>query len=415
MTQTMRLTENMRQVEPDAIEQELDNAWREANAAILASGGHAGTRSSVLTLVAYATDEASAERTLRAIAGLTTQHPSRSIVVTPTASTQSGRPLEAYVNTRAMNANGVTSYGEEIVLCATQSASQHLAGSILPLIVSGLPAFLWWEGTPPWGSEIFEATLDGFDRALVDTSEMPHAERNLIALEDLVRRKKTSIAVSDFNFTRFGPWRELVAQFFDPPEQRAFLGGVERVTVEYAAGEEDAPTNSAQAYLFAGWLASRLGWRPVGAGSERLVEGQREHALLDSVGHKITLEVNARYGVALSSWLDAVAASDDPSASSAKTLAPARVGPGALMSVYIRAQLPGVGAATFAAARDSDLRHASTHCHIPQGAIPSQTVHLPTLGEFATLGDELLQLGHDSLFEDSLAGIIPALERRTRR
>ncbi len=416
MTQTPRLTETMRQVEPDAIEKELDNAWREANAAMLASGGHAGTRSSVLTLVAYATDETSAERTLRAIAALTTQHPSRSIVVMPKASTPSGRPLEAYVNTRQMTANGVTSYGEEILLCATQSASQHLAGSILPLIVSGLPSFLWWEGTPPWGAEIFEATLDGFDRTLVDTSEMPQAERNLIALEDLVRRKKTSIAVSDFNFTRFNPWRELVAQFFDPPEQRAFLPGIDRVTIEYAAGHEDAPTNSAQAYLFAGWLASRLGWRPVGASAERLVEGQREHALLDSVGHKITLEINARYGVAISSWLDAVATNDDPSASGhAHPAAPARVGPGALMSIYIRAQVAGVGSATFAAARDADLRHASTHCHIPQGAIPSQTVHLPTLGEFTTLGDELLQLGHDSLFEDSLAAIIPALEPAARR
>src|SRR5579864_9457377 len=106
MTNTMRLTENMRQVEPDAIERELDNSWREENAAALAAGSHAGTRSSVLTLVAYATDETSAQQTLRAIEKLTTQHPSRSIVVTPTAQTPSGRPLEAYINTRAITANG---------------------------------------------------------------------------------------------------------------------------------------------------------------------------------------------------------------------------------------------------------------------------------------------------------------------
>jgi glucose-6-phosphate dehydrogenase assembly protein OpcA len=306
-----------------------------------------------------------------------------------------------------MSANGATSYGEEIVLCATQSAFQHLAGSILPLIVSGLPSFLWWEGVPPWSASIFEATLDGFDRALVDTAEMPQAEHNLLALEDLIRRKKTSVAISDFNFARLSPWRELVAQFFDPQEQRAYLSGVERVTIEFAAGEEDSAVNSAQAYLFAGWLASRLGWRPVGASAERLVDGQREHSLLDSMGHKITLELNARYGVALGSWLDNVASGDDPQARP-------QVGPGALMSVYIRAQANGA-VASFTAAREADLRHASTHAQVPQGAVPSQTVHLPSLGESASLGDELMQFAHDTLFEDALAAIIPALEPGLRR
>src|SRR6185312_7374833 len=111
------LTDNMRQVEPDAIEAELDNAWREENASVLASGGHAGTRSSVLTLVAYTTDEVGALRTLRAIESLTTQHPSRSIIVMPTAQNLSGKPLEAYIKASAQSANGVTSYGERIVLC----------------------------------------------------------------------------------------------------------------------------------------------------------------------------------------------------------------------------------------------------------------------------------------------------------
>jgi hypothetical protein len=84
------------------------------------------------------------------------------------------------------------------------------------------------------------------------------------------------------------------------------------------------------------------------------------------------------------------------------------------MSVHIRAQMKGA-TASFTAAREADLRHASTYCQIPQGGAPSQTVHLPTLGELASLGDELMQMGHDSLFEDSLAAIAPALEPAVRR
>lgn len=407
MTQGSQLTDNMRLVEPDAIERELDNLWRENNAAALAAGGHADARSSVLTLVVYASSETAAEQSLQAIETLTTQHPSRSIVVMPTAATQSGRPLEAYIRTRSITANGMTNYGEEILLSATPDAARHLAGSILPLIVSGLPAFLWWEGAPPWHTEIFEATLDGFDRVLVDTGYMPQAEQNLVALEDLVRRKRSSVAISDFNFTRFNPWRELVAQFFDPEDQRAYLAGIDHVTIEYAAGEEDGPTNPSQAYLFAGWLASRLGWRPLSAAAELMVDGQREHTLLDPGGRKITLELNPRYGVPLGAWLEIVAASD---------LAHTRavVAPGALMSVHIRSTLNGAHA-SFAAAREADLRNASTHCQIPNGASPSQTVHLPTLGEFAALSEELMGLTHDTLFEEALSAISPALEPAVRR
>jgi hypothetical protein len=90
------------------------------------------------------------------------------------------------------------------------------------------------------------------------------------------------------------------------------------------------------------------------------------------------------------------------------------VGPGALMSVYIRAQANRT-VASFSAARESDLRHASTHVQSPQGAMPSQTVHLPSLGESASLGDELMQFTHDALFEASLAAIMPALETGLRR
>lgn len=407
MTDSAQLTDNMRQVEPDTIEQELDNSWRQENAAALAAGGHAASRSSVLTLVVYTSDETSAARTMRAISSLTTQHPSRSIVVTSQAKTASGKPLEAYIGTKSLNSNGVTSYGEQVVLCATQSAAEHLAGSILPLIVSGLPSFLWWEGVPPWNAGHFEATLDGFDRFLVDTADMDQIERNLLLLEELVRRKKSSVAISDFNFARFGPWRELVAQFFDPPELRGYLNGVEQVTIEYAAGDEDKPVNPAQAYLFAGWLAARLGWRPVGASAERLVEGQREITLVDALGRKINLALNARYGVRVGRWLEMTPTTGERQG-------PATVGAGALMSVYIRAQSGG-SVATFTAAREADLEHASTHCQAPQGAVPSQTVHMPTLGEGSSLGNELQQLSHESLFETALTAIAPALETSMRR
>src|SRR5262249_14699285 len=153
-------------------------------------------------------------------------------------------------------------------------------------IVSVLPSFLWWTGEPPWGSELLESLVDGCDRLIVDTSEMTHIERSFAALDDLHRRKGTRCALSDTSWTAQGPWREIVAQFFDSPEVRPYLAGIERLTIEYAAGDEDAPPNNSQAYLFAGWLASRMGWRTQQTPSSGL-PSSREHTLRDSPGHLI--------------------------------------------------------------------------------------------------------------------------------
>src|SRR5215472_13729488 len=113
------LTNAMRQVDPSAIETELDNDWRGNNAKALASGGQAAARSSVLTLVIYSNDDDQARRALEAVDALTGQHPSRSVIVAPLDPSQSNKALEAYIRTRAEGFSGAISYGEEIVLRAS--------------------------------------------------------------------------------------------------------------------------------------------------------------------------------------------------------------------------------------------------------------------------------------------------------
>ena len=140
---------------------------------------------------------------------------------------------------------GASSYGEQIVLEARDGTARHMPGAVLPLILSGLPSFLWWNGEPPWRTEQFEAMVDGCDRIIVDTSEMTHGEDGLVALDDIDRRKLSNCAFSDFNWTRQQPWRELVAGFFDADVLRAYLDGIDRLTVEYAAGDENSLPNPA--------------------------------------------------------------------------------------------------------------------------------------------------------------------------
>ena len=404
----------MHPVELDTIEQQLDDLWRQTNAGVAAGTSAAVARNAVLTLVAVTHSPDEAREVLDIIHGLNVVHPSRAIVVAadgvagPSAATPAAQQaktnendvppgIHAYVGAFTGPNN---SYGEDILLTARGEAARHLPGVILPLIVTGLPTVLWWIGEPPWGSEMLEALVDGSDRLIVDTSTMAHPERSMGALEDLMRRKSSRTAIGDISWTVQAPWRDIVAQFFDPPDVRVYLDNVARVTLEYAAGDENAPANSSQAYLFAGWLASRLGWRinlaqPAGGADSR------QHSLRDGSGHVVTLEVTARYGVPLMTSLAEQHASAAAGAEGQDHDGTHAVRNGALMSVYLAAR-NGTQLGTFAVARGSDLAHATTACQVPGIALPSQTVHLRSLGEFEPLTDQLADLGHDLVYEQAL-------------
>jgi glucose-6-phosphate dehydrogenase assembly protein OpcA len=389
---------SMRPVDLNSVEKELDAMWREVNASNVAAGGHAFARNSVLTLVVYTSGAQGTQRVIGAVHQLTTQHPSRAIVISADPKDQ-GQAVQAFVGTVVDTA----SYGEDIVIAAQSEAVRHLPGVVLPLIVSGLPSFLWWTGEPPWGTELLEALVDGSDRFVVDTSETENVEQTIGALDDLVRRKKTRCAVSDVTWTAQAPWREIVAQFFDGSTTRPYLSGIERVTLEYAAGDEFAPTNSSQVHLFAGWLASRLGWRVAQTPHGRADEN-RQYTLRDALNHNVTLEVNARYGVPQQSWWMA----------ETQQRSTPWVRHGSLMSVHIASRVEG-NRATFTVARERDLAHATTLCQVPGATIPSQTVHLQSIGEREVLADQLRTLGHDAVYEDALGAASQLLGTTTRR
>lgn len=68
---------------------------------------------------------------------------------------------------------------------------------------------------------------------------------------------ENGMTVSDLNWQRIAPWQELTAEAFDPPEKRASIKDIDQVSINYEKG------NPSQAFLFLGWMASRLNWKPV--------------------------------------------------------------------------------------------------------------------------------------------------------
>ena len=76
-------------------------------------------------------------------------------------------------------------------------------------------------------------------------------------------------ALSDLNWGRITPWRQLISQFFDVPEYRTYLSGVTSIEIEHCVAPiatqmrtemGDVSPNPARALLLAGWLKERLGW-----------------------------------------------------------------------------------------------------------------------------------------------------------
>ncbi len=419
MSSGVRLSPQFRSVPLGQIEQELDTQWREISANALAASGSAVTRNTALSLVVYAPDGEQAGMALGAIEDLTVQFPSRGIVLVPEpAQVDSG--IAAAVAVHVEGSGLAAGYGEQIVLEAQGNAALHIPGLVLPLMVTGLPAFLWWLGEVPWRTPLIESLVDGSDRLIFDTCDATDADRMIVEAAELMQRKHARCATSDFNWKRLAPWRELTAQFFDASDLRPYLSGVDRVTVEYAAGDEEGATNGAQALEYLGWLGSRLGWS-LPAGHRRGYGPARQYTLHDSSDRPVVAEINARFGVPTTSWyaMDQQRTRAAVQGSSGRHPAPATaprrtIGNGALMSVRLHGianRRPGI----FIIARDQDLEHATTLCQVDAGAPPSHTVHLPSLGETALLASQLETAGHDTVFEDALAMAARLVGSESRR
>lgn len=143
---------------------------------------------------------------------------------------------------------------EYITLRGTAAALERNAGMISALMIGELPKFIWWKGTPDPDYGLFKRLTDLSNSVIIDSSSFNNTEPELLQIYSLIEQ---GTAIADLNWRRLSAWQELTAEAFDPPERRAALTEVDKVTIDYEQG------NQAQALMFLGWLASRLKWRPV--------------------------------------------------------------------------------------------------------------------------------------------------------
>jgi glucose-6-phosphate dehydrogenase assembly protein OpcA len=197
-------------------------------------------RTSVMTHIAWV-PERWVQAALTTLAGLSERHPSRTIVLLPQPDDKEDR-LRGEVDLRCFVRGGQEKEvcSEVIVLRLCGARASAPASVVMPLLVSDLPVFLRWRGSPPFGSLELESLVDIADRLVVDSREWPDVRKAFQQLPAIFE----SIAVSDIAWARTERWRRAVASLW--PD----IAEASRVRV---AGPE------ADALLLASWLRARLG------------------------------------------------------------------------------------------------------------------------------------------------------------
>jgi len=346
-------------VDVQAVDAALQRLRQEAADGAPAEGTAHGTRTSVLTLVTYAFDGATAQRATQTIANLPEYHPSRSIVIL--ADPSDDEPvIDARLSAHCHIAPGLEGQVcfEEIALTVKGRAARHLHSIVLPLLVPDLPVFGWWTGDLPDDSHLLDDALDTADRLIVDSTRFSETERSLARLARLMQSR--GAALSDLGWARLNPWRQLIAQFFDEPRLRPYLDSLTDLDIGHAAG------SSAQALLLAGWLADRLAWRP---------SGKQNHTYrARSAGGDVVVSVHA-----------------EP--------APDRE-PGSLLSVLLKASHDGSHATFGVQRREPQLATATAKA--PETSL-ERTVRLPAGGDPEMLASELQTAGRDQAYAQALA------------
>ena len=216
-------------------------------------------RTSVLTLVVVAERPETAERALDAINELSSRHPSRALVIAP------GDPdgpawMDAaiYAQCTIAERSRAETCTEQILLRTGGEMDAHLSELVQPLLIHDLPVVLWWPDDPPVGRHRFLTLLRTCDRLLVDSGAFTgDGLARLTGLVDVCAAGNP--IVHDIGWMRLTLWRELLAELFDHPLLAPELASARTLRLDVL--RPGAELRLAKPVLYAGWLASVLGWQ----------------------------------------------------------------------------------------------------------------------------------------------------------
>jgi glucose-6-phosphate dehydrogenase assembly protein OpcA len=264
-----------------AIERELAGLWKAASTPSGNEGAPAVMRACQLNLVILCIGGREATRATTTVAAVTRVRPSR-VLMAVLEPEESSERLDASISALCSFTPGAglgkVVCCEQITITASRGAARRLAGAVLPLLLPDLPVVLWRPGDPdPLSDDEDDPAADpssrltsAADRVVIDSRRLRDAAGGFRRLVSL------TCVLSDLAWHHLRGWRELTAGLFDGPVFEGYPRKIERIRVEYTAGEDDARQERegrTEAFLLACWVASRLGWEPAPAGGEEAGAG----------------------------------------------------------------------------------------------------------------------------------------------
>ena len=352
---------------------------RRASTAHAKEQGHSVARAAVLNLIVYADREMHAKRAAASTARLADRHPSRAIVIlADRAPTRAEVDIELHCHVPHGDATAQISY-EQILARVKGDADERIASVVIPLLVPDLPVFLWWTGTPPQDARRFDDLLELADRLIVDSADFARPDRTLPLIAELaVAQRHRGFGVTDLNWTRLTPWRELIAAFFDSAAWRPYLDRVVGVRIGSGVDMDGRDIHPSQALMLVGWLASRLAWHAV----ETLAPSEAGGLLFRMSrgdGEPIAVRVRPRFERGIEA--------------------------GDTSGVRVQARLDGA-LAEFVLKRAPDPHHATATVVVDGDTRSTRVVPLPSPEIDQLLREELSIVGSDQVFEDALRALV---------
>ena len=149
---------------------------------------------------------------------------------------------------------------QEIIITNGTDGAGGAPGSWIPLLVRDIPTYVLWLDALSDKETLFYHVQSQADKIIVDSEHCVDlgddpdrvlAELRTVALEE-------AVPVADFSWRRLRPYRKLTAVAFEG-DNAARLADITDVTVE--------GLGPMAGRLYGLWLAERLGWRQIAAGS----------------------------------------------------------------------------------------------------------------------------------------------------
>lgn len=330
--------------------------------------GDAHASTSTLVVCCATPDEL--PRARAAIAPLVTTRPCRTITV----ACYLGAPpvITARVALHINTLRDAEPVGDDIELDVRGAeARTWVPSTLLGLRKPDVPLYVWWVGDLPDNDRLFDHLVEEADVAAVHSCDMDL--RDLEQLSRLIELSQGAYVMTDLNWVRLRAWQELTARFFDDPAARAHTRAMRELTVRFTPRENVVEPLSTQAALFAGWIATCLGWDTHNPRWSVSTDGSSTATLKQGEGEAVTVRFIAeeREGVY----------------------------PGAIHLVGLAAPQ-----AHFEVARSSD--DPLVICWSGEGEgllIPSQCLRIGTPDEPKMLARALERPSRDTVFERSLA------------